>query len=86
MNKEFLKGIQAREKAAYLQKVHTLDSVQLKTYRDSIIPEYQNALIIAEEDVMFLNNLLDEEEDKTKYYQTGFWTTLGLFVLFIVFN
>jgi hypothetical protein len=81
LNKEFLKGIKAREKAVYLQKVHTLDSTELKLYKDSILPECEAQLILATEDVNFLNNLLIEEEQEKRFYK---YTAFGLAILVVL--
>lgn len=85
MNKEFLKGIKAREKSAYLQKIHTLDSTELRLYKDSIIPECESALILATEDVSFLNNLLIEEEEEKRFYKYSAFGLAILVVLQIIF-
>ena len=81
MNKEFLKGIKARERAAYLQKVHTIDSTELKLYKDSILPECEAQLILATEDADFLNNLLIEEEQEKKFYK---YSSIGLAILVVL--
>ena len=75
LNKEFLKGIQARERVVTLKKIQIADSIQLHIYKDSLIPYYQTAVTLANEDVNFLNNLLIVEEQEKKFYQ---YTALGL--------
>jgi hypothetical protein len=86
LNKEFLKGIQARERVVTLKKIHSADSIQLRIYKDSLIPSYDSALTLAVEDVDFLNNLLIEEEQENRFYKSGFFTSLGLLVLLLIFN
>jgi hypothetical protein len=81
LNKEFLKGIQARERVVALQKIHAVDSAQLKIYRDSIIPYYQSALTIAVEDVDFLNESLIEEEKAKNFYK---YSALGLVIVVLL--
>jgi hypothetical protein len=78
LNKEFFKGIKARERAAYLQKVHALDSAELSLYKDSILPACEQQLVQATEDVNFLNNLLIVEEQEKKFYQ---YSALGLAIV-----
>ena len=78
LNKEFLKGIQARERVVTLKKIQTADSIQLHIYKDSLIPYYQTAVTLANEDVNFLNNLLIVEEQEKKFYQ---YTALGLAIV-----
>jgi hypothetical protein len=56
LNNEFLKGIEAREKVVQLKKIIKVDSAQLSLYRDTIVPEYQEALTRSE-------NLLIEREE-----------------------
>ena len=86
LNKEFLKGIQARERVVTLKKIHSADSIQLHIYKDSLIPSYENAINAAAEDVDFLDNLLTEEEQEKRFYKSGFFTSLGLLVLLLIFN
>lgn len=86
LNKEFLKGIQARERVVALKKIHSTDSAQLRIYKDSLIPYYETAVGMAAEDVDFLNNLLTEEEQEKKFYRAGFFTSVALVVLLIIFN
>jgi hypothetical protein len=40
LNKEFLKGIQARERVVILKKIHAADSAEIRIYKDSLIPSY----------------------------------------------
>jgi hypothetical protein len=78
LNSEFLKGIQARERVVTLKKIHAADSIELHIYRDSLIPFYQTAVTLANEDVNFLNNLLIVEEQEKKFYQ---YSALGLAIV-----
>jgi hypothetical protein len=78
LNKEFLKGIQARERVVTLKKMHAVDSAELHIYKDSLIPFYQTAVTLANEDVDFLNNLLVVTEQEKKFYQ---YSALGLAIV-----
>lgn len=86
MNKEFLKGIQAREKVASLNKIIKTDSLIIKNYRDSIVPALEIALDTTEVELVMYYKLYDESQTKLCMYKKGFWGSIALVVLLIIFN
>jgi len=81
LNNEFLKGIQAREKVAILKKIHAADSIQLRIYKDSLIPFYQDAVGIAAEEIEFLNIELIKSEQEKKLFK---YTSIGLAIVVLL--
>lgn len=86
LNNEFLKGIQARERVVSLKQIIKQDSLIICNYRDSIIPNLQLALDTTE--VLLAESYLEKEKLnwEVSYYKTGFWSSLGLVVLLLIFN
>jgi len=86
LNKEFLKGIQARERVVALNKIIKADSAIIKTYKDSIVPSLQLALDTTEIELVQYYKLYDESEYKLSMYKKGFWGSIAFVVLLIIFN
>ncbi len=86
MNKEFLKGIQARERVVALNKIRHTDSLIIKNYKDSIVPNLQVALDTTEVELVKYYKLYDESQQKVCFYKKGFFASLALVVLLIIFN
>lgn len=86
MNKEFLKGIQARERVVSLKQIIKQDSLIISNYKDSIVPNLQLALDTTE--ILLAESYLEKESlrGEVHYYKTGFWTSLALVALLIIFN
>lgn len=85
MNKEFLKGIQARERVVTLKKIHTTDSIQLHIYKDSLIPFYKDAIGIAAEEIDYLNIELIKSEQEKKFFKYASFSLAILTALLILF-
>lgn len=81
LNKEFLKGIQARERVVTLKKIHATDSIQLHIYKDSLIPFYEDAIGIAAEEIDYLNIELIKSNQEKKFFK---YTSLGLAILVLL--
>jgi len=86
LNKEFIKGIQAREKVASLNKIIKTDSIIIRNYRDSIVPDLEWALDTTESELYMYYDLYNESETKLSFYQKGFWGSIALVVLLVIFN
>lgn len=69
MNKEFLKGIEAREKLHILKQVVKLDSLQLSLYKDSLVPSMQRGLDTAKLEIISLEKDLKETKKYIRFYQ-----------------
>lgn len=69
MNKEFLKGIEAREKLHILKQVLKLDSLQLSLYKDSIVPSMQRGLDTARVEIKSLDKQLKDTKKYIRFYQ-----------------
>ena len=85
LNKEFIKGIKARERVVVLKQIVYQDSLIIKTYKDSIVPEMQLTVQMAEQALDETCYQLDETESKMKTYRGAFFGTLALLVLSIIF-
>lgn len=86
MNKEFLKGIQAREKVASLNKIIKTDSIIIRNYRDSIVPDLEWALDTTSAELDMYYDLYTETDNKLRIYKHAFWGSLALVVLLVIFN
>lgn len=69
LNKEFLKGIEAREKLHILKQVVKLDSIQLSLYKDSIVPSMQRGLDTAKLEILSLDKQLRDTKKYIRFYQ-----------------
>lgn len=84
LNKEFLKGIEAREKLHILKQVVKLDSIQLSLYKDSIVPSMQKGLDTARFEIVSLDSQLQEQKMYTRFFQY-LSLALGIFSLGLIF-
>lgn len=81
MNKEFLKGIQARERVVILKKIHAADSAEIRIYKDSLIPSYENAIGVAVEEINYLNVAITQSEQQRKFFK---YTSFGLAIVVLL--
>jgi hypothetical protein len=81
LNKEFVKGIKARERVVILKEIVKTDSLALVLYRDSIIPNYKHALDTSRTAIIQLDSKLKSQKQITQAYKRGFWGVLVLGIL-----
>jgi len=84
LNKEFLKGIEAREKLHTLKQVLKLDSIQLSLYKDSIVPSLQEGVIKSKNEIIRLEDKVEKQKSQLtifKYISAILAGTLTLFIL-----
>ncbi len=86
MNKEFLKGIQARERVVALQRIRKTDSVIIHNYKDSVVPSMQHVIDTTEVELRKYYKLYDDSQSELKFYKKGFWGAVVLSFLLIIFN
>ena len=85
MNNEFLKGIKARERVVILKELRQLDSIQLVTYSDSIVPNYERMVSKSKEEVTKLYTKVELQETEMKVYRYGFLAMSVLAILGFLF-
>jgi hypothetical protein len=86
LNKEFLKGIQARERVVALNKIIKNDSIIIHNYKDSIVPNLQVALDTTEVELVMYYKMYDDSQQQLCFYRKAFWGTAILSLLLIIFN
>ena len=86
LNKEFLKGIQARERVVALQRIVKTDSVIIKNYKDSVVPSMQHVIDTTGVELKKYYKLYDESQEELKFYKKGFWGAIALSFLLIIFH
>lgn len=69
LNKEFLKGIEAREKLHTLKNIVKLDSIQLSLYKDSIVPNLEKSNQECKECIKELNTKLYQTKEHLYFFQ-----------------
>ena len=85
LNNEFLKGIKARERVVTLKELRRLDSIQLATYTDSIVPNYERVISKSKEEVTKLYTKVELQEAEMKVYRYGFIAMSVLAILGLLF-
>jgi hypothetical protein len=86
LNKEFLKGIQARERVVALQRIRKADSVIIHNYKDSVVPSMQHVIDTTGVELRKYYKLYDDSQSELKFYKKGFWGAVVLSFLLIIFN
>lgn len=69
LNREFLKGLQARERVVILKKVIHTDSIQLSIYKDSLLPNMRKSLDTSRKEITRLNLHIQKREGIIKGYR-----------------
>lgn len=84
MNKEFLKGIEAREKLHTIKNIVKLDSIQLSLYKDSIVPNLEKSNQECKESLTEVNYKLHTTKETLYWFQiTTAWLALLSTVLLV---